>query len=149
MAALYASLFPPSFLPERDMPDLSGKVRSTRPRVRDPTTNGRAPQIAFVTGGNTGIGYHTVRQLLLKNATVYLAARSQEKAADAIRRLEEETAKQAVFIELDLADLPSVRRAAEAFLAQEARLDLLFNNGCVRSESARWGELINSTGVDC
>ncbi|KAJ7867678.1 NAD(P)-binding protein [Mycena olivaceomarginata] len=112
MAALYASLFPPSFLPERDMPDLSGKI-------------------AFVTGGNTGIGYHTVRQLLLKNATVYLAARSQEKAADAIRRLEEETAKQALFIELDLADLPSVRRAAEAFLAQEARLDLLFNNGGV------------------
>ncbi|KAJ7314912.1 NAD-P-binding protein [Mycena albidolilacea] len=113
------------------MLDLSGKVRSALLRVRDSTTNGRAPRIAFVTGGNTGIGYQTVRQLLLKNATVYLAARSQEKVADAIRQLEEETGKQAVFIELDLADLPSVRRAAEAFLAREARLDLLFNNGGV------------------
>jgi NAD(P)-dependent dehydrogenase (short-subunit alcohol dehydrogenase family) len=83
-----------------------------------------------VTGGNTGIGYETVKQLLLKNAKVYLAARSVDKAAAAIKRLEGETKKSAVFLQLDLADLPSVRRAAESFLAQEARLDILFNNGC-------------------
>ncbi|KAJ6564688.1 NAD(P)-binding protein [Mycena capillaripes] len=112
MASVVAHICPPSFLPERDMPDLSGKI-------------------ALVTGGNTGIGYHTVKQLLLKNAKVYLAARSPEKAAAAIKSLTEETNKTAIFIELDLADLPSVRRGAEAFLAQESRLDLLFNNGGV------------------
>jgi NAD(P)-dependent dehydrogenase (short-subunit alcohol dehydrogenase family) len=67
-----------------------------------------------------------VKQLLLKNAKVYLAARSPKKAAAAIGRLEEETKKSAIFLELDL---PSVRRAAESFLAQETRLDILFNNG--------------------
>ncbi|KAJ7635521.1 NAD-P-binding protein [Mycena polygramma] len=112
MASLLARLFPPSFLPERDIPDFSGKV-------------------ALVTGGNTGIGYQTVKQLLLKTATVYLAARSPDKAREAIARLQEETGKAAVFIELDLADLRSVRKAAEAFLKVESRLDLLFNNGGV------------------
>jgi retinol dehydrogenase-12 len=72
-----------------------------------------------------------VKQLLLKNAKVYLAARSAEKAAAAIQQLEGETGKTAIFLQLDLADLTSVRRAATAFLAQESRLDILFNNGCV------------------
>ncbi|KAJ7455112.1 NAD-P-binding protein [Mycena latifolia] len=112
MGSIRASIFPPKFLPERDMPDLSGKI-------------------TLVTGGNSGIGYQTVKQLLLKNAKVYLAARSPEKAADAIKRLEEETNKTAIFLQLDLADLPSVRKAAETFLAQESRLDILFNNGGV------------------
>lgn len=94
------------------MPDLTGKI-------------------TLVTGGNTGIGYQTVKQLLLKNATVYLAARTPERAAAAIAQLERETKRTAVFLQLDLADLRSVRKAAEAFLAQEARLDILFNNAGV------------------
>ncbi|KAJ7743583.1 NAD(P)-binding protein [Mycena metata] len=112
MASLVARLSPPSFRPERDIPDLSGKV-------------------VLVTGGNSGIGYQTVKQLLLKNAKVYLGARSPEKAADALRRLEEETRKTAIFLQLDLADLSSVRRAAESYLALESKLDILFNNGGV------------------
>ena len=59
---------------------------------------------------------------------MYLAARSPDKAAAAIKRLEGETKQTAVFLQLDLADLPSVRKAAETFLAQESRLDILFNN---------------------
>ncbi|KAJ6459649.1 NAD-binding protein [Mycena sanguinolenta] len=110
----FSQLYPPSskFEPQRDMPDLSGKV-------------------ALVTGGNQGIGFHTVKQLLLKNATVYLAARSPQKAKDAIEMLQADTGRAAIFLELDLADLSSVRRAAEAFLKQESRLDILFNNGGV------------------
>ncbi|KAJ7112766.1 NAD-P-binding protein [Mycena crocata] len=99
--------------PEREVPDLSGKV------------------ITLVTGANTGIGYETVKQLLLKNAKVYLAARSPEKAAAAIKKLEQETKKTAIFIQLDLADLISVRNAANSYLAQESRLDILLNNGGV------------------
>ncbi|KAJ7493609.1 NAD(P)-binding protein [Mycena latifolia] len=113
-SALSTDVFPPSptFEPERDMPDLSGKI-------------------TLVTGGNAGIGYHTVKYLLMKNAKVYLGARSEAKAAEAINQLEAETGKKAVFLQLDLADLVSVRRAATAFLAEEARLDILFNNGGV------------------
>ncbi|KAJ7269678.1 NAD-P-binding protein [Mycena rebaudengoi] len=112
MGNIMGSLFPPSFRPERDIPDLSGKV-------------------ILVTGGNTGIGYETVKQLLNKNAKVYLAARSEEKAMNAIKRLEQETKKSAIFLHLDLADLPSVRKTAETFIQQEKKLDILFNNGGV------------------
>ncbi|KAJ6509687.1 NAD(P)-binding protein [Mycena vulgaris] len=113
-SALSTDLYPPSstFEPARDMPDLSGKI-------------------TLVTGGNAGIGYHTVKQLLLKNAKVYLAARSAEKGADAIKKLEAETGKTAIFLQLDLADLAGVRRAATAYLVQESRLDIIFNNGGV------------------
>ncbi|KAJ7612679.1 NAD-binding protein [Roridomyces roridus] len=112
---LSTDLLPPSskFKPERDIPDLSGKI-------------------VLVTGGNAGIGYHTVKHLLLKNAKVYLAGRSREKGTAAVERLEQETGgKTAIFIQLDLADLASVRRAATEFLALESRLDVLFNNGGV------------------
>ncbi|KAF7303475.1 Short-chain dehydrogenase/reductase family protein [Mycena indigotica] len=113
MGGVLARLSPPSFQPARDIPDQTGKV-------------------ILVTGGNTGIGYETVKQLLLKNATVYLAARSPEKAAIAIAQLKAETnGKEAVFLQLDLADLPSVKKAAEAFLAQEEKLDVLINNAGV------------------
>jgi NAD(P)-dependent dehydrogenase (short-subunit alcohol dehydrogenase family) len=84
----------------------------------------------MVTGGNSGIGYETVKQLLIKDATVYMAARSEEKAMEAIGNLEQETKKRAMFLQLDLADLASVRKAAESFLARERKLDILFNNGC-------------------
>ncbi|KAJ7219886.1 NAD-P-binding protein [Mycena haematopus] len=112
MGSILARLSPSPFNPQRDIPDLSGKV-------------------VIVTGGNTGIGYHTVEELLKKNAKVYLAARSQEKAAAAIKALEKETKKKAIFLELDLSDLVSVRKAAETFLAQESKLDILINNGGV------------------
>ncbi|KAJ7155632.1 NAD(P)-binding protein [Mycena filopes] len=102
----------PKFEPARDIPDLSDKI-------------------ILVTGGNSGIGYETVKALLLKNAKVYLAARSTTKGKEAVTQLETETGKQAVFLQLDLADLKSVRTAAETFLAQESRLDILFNNGGV------------------
>ncbi|KAJ6545988.1 hypothetical protein DFH09DRAFT_1508206, partial [Mycena vulgaris] len=82
----------------------------------------------LVTGGSTGIGYETVKQLLLKNAKVYLVARSLEKAASAIKILGDETKKSPIFLHLDLADWRSVHMAAETFLAREPRLDLFFND---------------------
>ena len=103
-----ASKFSPA-----DIPDLTGRI-------------------ALVTGGNTGIGRETVKQLLVHGATVYLAARSEAKATQAIEELEGETGHRAVFIQCDLANMASVRAAARAYLAREKALHVLFCNGCVR-----------------
>jgi len=90
--------------------------------------------VMIVTGGNTGLGKETVKQLLKKNAKVYLAARNKQKAEEAIAELEKETGKQAHFLELDLSRLASVKSAAEAFTKQENKLNVLFNNaGVMRS----------------
>ncbi|TFY74669.1 hypothetical protein EWM64_g9343 [Hericium alpestre] len=94
------------------MPDLTGRV-------------------VLVTGGSAGIGKETVAALLAHNATVYLAARSPAKAHAAIRELKERTGREAVFLELDLANLASVKRAAEEFLEKEKELHVLFNNAGV------------------
>ncbi|KAL5501740.1 RDH1_4 [Sanghuangporus vaninii] len=105
--------FPPkSKYSLEDVPDLTGRV-------------------AIVTGGNGGIGKEIVKVLLHKNAKVYMASRHKEKSGAAITELEKETGNEALFLELDLADLSSVRRAVEQFRSQETALHLLFDNGGV------------------
>jgi len=59
---------------------------------------------------------------------VYLACRDKEKTERVIRQLEEETSREAIFIQLDLASLSSVKAAAEEFLKLEPELHVLFNN---------------------
>jgi retinol dehydrogenase-12 len=65
---------------------------------------------------DTSIAGTFLQALLNHNAKVYIAARNQEKAEQAIKDLHEETGKDAVFLKLDLADLKSVKAAAEEFL---------------------------------
>ncbi|KAI0322377.1 NAD-P-binding protein [Amylostereum chailletii] len=87
-------------------------------------------QVMIVTGGSAGLGKETCRILLTRNAKVYLAARSQAKAQAVIDELKAKTGKTDVyFLKLDLADLPSVRKAAEEFEGKEKELHVLFNNG--------------------
>ncbi|PSR76806.1 hypothetical protein PHLCEN_2v8187 [Hermanssonia centrifuga] len=90
-----------------------------------------AGRVVIVTGGNTGIGKETVKALLEHNAKVYLAARSKSRADAAIADLKATTGKDAIFLELDLANLASVRRAAEEYLSKEQELHILFNNAGV------------------
>ncbi|KAJ8296634.1 putative oxidoreductase [Rhodotorula toruloides] len=113
------TIFPPTstYDPERDVPDLTGKV-------------------VIVTGANVGIGYETAKQLVLKNAKVYIACRDETKAREAIHKLEafvteRHTKGQLEFLKLDLSDLDAVKQAADDFLAKEKQLDLLFCNAGV------------------
>ena len=71
----------------------------------------------MVKGGNTGIGKETVKALLNHNAKVYLAARSATKANAAIAELKDETGKEAIFLQLDLSDMLSVRKSVGEFLS--------------------------------
>jgi hypothetical protein len=70
--------------------------------------------------------------LLTKGATVYIAARSQEKSQKAIDELKEKTGNESVFfLKLDLTDLVAIKAAAEAFIGKESELDCLYNNAYV------------------
>jgi len=86
-------------------------------------------RVAIVTGANSGIGFETARVLAEKGATVVMACRNLVKAnpkADEIRGAHPEATVEVM--ELDLSDLASVRRFADAFRAKHSRLDLLINN---------------------
>ncbi|KAJ7590297.1 NAD(P)-binding protein [Mycena floridula] len=95
-----------------EIPDLAGKV-------------------ALVTGGNSGIGKETVKVLLQRNATVYLAARSEDKATEAINEIFAQTGKTAHFLKLDLGSLKSIKAASDEYRSKEKALHILINNGGV------------------
>lgn len=86
-------------------------------------------RVAIVTGSNSGIGFETARVLAGKGATLVMACRNLEKAnpkADEIRAAH--PGADVKVMQLDLSDLGSVQRFAEAFRAKHSRLDLLINN---------------------
>lgn len=73
-----------------------------------------------------------MRELLRKNAKVYLACRSEERAHKAMDELRENQLPGKVeFLRLDLASLHSIKEFSEQFLAKEQRLDMLFNSAGV------------------
>jgi retinol dehydrogenase 12 len=68
--------------------------------------------------------------LLSKGARVYIATRTEEKSQTAIEDLKKDTGKESIFfLKLDLADLSSVKVAAEEFIGKESELHTLYNNG--------------------
>ncbi|KAF9559293.1 NAD-binding protein [Agrocybe pediades] len=99
---------------EADLVDLRGKV-------------------AIVTGSNAGIGYSTVQFLARKGAKVYMAARSEAKALEAIRQLEAEDlwGGQVEWLRLDLSDMRQTKEAALEIFEKEKRLDILVNNAAM------------------
>ncbi|KAI0061200.1 NAD(P)-binding protein [Artomyces pyxidatus] len=102
-------------------------------------------KVVIVTGGNNGLGKEMCRVLLKRNAKVYMAARSETKALAAIEELQGLTGRSAIFLRLDLADLHSVRHAAEEFINKEQQLDVLFNNGGVMFSPT---EMMTAQGYD-
>ncbi|KAJ5894920.1 hypothetical protein N7495_006611 [Penicillium taxi] len=100
------------FKPERDIGSLKGKV-------------------ILVTGGNAGIGKETILQLAKHEpACIYLAARTESKAKEAIEsiRAKLSTPIDIRYLPLDLSSFKSIRAAAEQFQADTNRLDLLILN---------------------
>jgi NAD(P)-dependent dehydrogenase (short-subunit alcohol dehydrogenase family) len=86
-------------------------------------------KLAYITGANSGIGYHTALELARAGSAVILACRDRAKAGAARTRiLAAVPAAEIDIADLDLASLESVRSAAQGFLGSGRRLDLLINN---------------------
>lgn len=74
--------------------------------------------------------------LYSKNAKVYIAARSEERATKAIADIQRkwpQSMGKLVFMPLDLADLSKIRPAVDRFTSQESKLHVLFNNAGVQA----------------
>jgi retinol dehydrogenase 12 len=86
----------------------------------------------LITGANTGIGLATAHALAARGGRVHVACRSPEKGQAAVAGIRETTGSdQVAFLQLDLADLGSVREAARTFLALGEPLHVLINNAGV------------------
>ena len=86
-------------------------------------------KVVVVTGSNVGIGLETAVGVAAQGATTILACRNQAKAEAAAKEVVQRTWNDDVHVvALDLADLDSVRKAADDILAGWERLDVLVNN---------------------
>ena len=89
-------------------------------------------QVALITGANTGIGRVTARELARLGAQVFIACRSVERGRSVLEEIRALSPRaQVESLQLDLADLDSVRECAERFLARGLPLNLLVNNAGV------------------
>src|SRR3954465_3019035 len=87
---------------------------------------------AVVTGANGGLGLETSRALAAAGAHVVMAARNQEKAAEAVEDIRRGLPEASLeLVELDLGSLASVRDAAGRILAAHPTVDILINNAGV------------------
>jgi retinol dehydrogenase 12 len=94
-------------------------------------------RIFLVTGANSGIGRAMVEALAARGGKVVLACRSEERTRPVLDAIRARTrSADATFLPLDVADLDSVRRAADAFLATGRPLDVLVNNAGVAGTKA-------------
>ncbi|KAK3940883.1 hypothetical protein QBC46DRAFT_384039 [Diplogelasinospora grovesii] len=109
-----------NFDPERDIPDLSGRV-------------------ILITGGTGGLGAASAVLLARHNpARIYISGRRSKAAESVIQEIREagNTTTDVRFLFCDLADLSSVKAAAEEVLTNESddgegRLDMLIANAGV------------------
>ncbi|XP_069360458.1 retinol dehydrogenase 13-like [Maniola hyperantus] len=84
---------------------------------------------AIVTGGSSGIGYETAKNLALRGAKVIIASRNETKLTRARDRLQKITNNKLVSHKLiDLASLKSIRSFAAYTINTQDRLDILINN---------------------
>jgi NAD(P)-dependent dehydrogenase (short-subunit alcohol dehydrogenase family) len=100
-----------------------------------PSQHGR---LALITGGNAGIGLETAYALAGAGAAVILAGRNADaldRAAGSVRTRTPGASVETVV--LDLADLASVRAAADTVRATGRPLDLLVNNAGVMAVPER------------
>ncbi len=85
--------------------------------------------VAIVTGANTGLGFETARYFALKGFRVAMACRSRERGLAAKAKLASEVEGELLEVmDLDLSELASVRKFADAFRERHESLDLLVNN---------------------
>jgi retinol dehydrogenase-12 len=91
----------------------------------------------FVTGANSGIGRALAEALAARRGRVVLACRSRERTAPVLEGIRGGHPHAEVeFLEVDVSDLASVRRAAGRFLASDRPLDVLVNNAGIAGTRA-------------
>ncbi|KAJ8107232.1 hypothetical protein ONZ43_g6801 [Nemania bipapillata] len=118
---------------ENDIQDLENKMASS-PDAAGVTTLLTRYKVVIVTGSNTGVGKEIARMCYQRHATVYMMARSENKTRTAIADIEmavPQSRGKMIYHKLDLSDLKSVKASAQAFIAREQELHVLFNNAGV------------------
>ncbi|MBC7001562.1 SDR family oxidoreductase [Photobacterium sp. BZF1] len=86
-----------------------------------------------ITGANSGAGFEASRILLSKGSKVVMMNRNPVKSAAAIEQLKQDLGDHidVRFVQMDLAELSSVRQAADELLGSTPVIDALICNGAI------------------
>ncbi len=83
---------------------------------------------ALITGANKGIGFGIAKHLGLSGWTIIIGARDQERAEQAIDQLKALDIDVAGWVNIELKDGESIKRAADDINKKHPQLSLLINN---------------------
>jgi len=107
-------------------------------QITVPSTVQLEGKVCVITGGNTGLGYISAKDIASRKAHVIIACRSKEKGDQAVSRIKQEIVSadpsrnpddvKLEFMELDLASFKSIREFSENFIARKLPLHILMNN---------------------
>ena len=107
-------------------------------------------QVAFVTGGATGIGLAVSRLLAARGATVAILARNLARAEEAAAAIRADGGAAHAFA-TDIAKTDSIDAAFEQALGQLGRVDILVNNAgltrdglFMRMSDEQWSEVLDT-----
>jgi NAD(P)-dependent dehydrogenase (short-subunit alcohol dehydrogenase family) len=89
--------------------------------------------IVLITGGNTGLGFETVKALYASPTahTILMGSRSLEKADAALKSLESEipeSKSEIVALQIDIEDDASIDKCFKRVASEYGRVDTLVNN---------------------
>lgn len=87
----------------------------------------------LITGATSGTGFEASKILLFKGAKVVMLNRNSQKSEDVIGIIKKELGSHAdvSYIQMDLAEQASVRKAAERVIEKVVRIDALICNGAI------------------
>lgn len=98
----------------------------TKMKKNESSAGKLAGKAAFLTGAGAGIARATARAYAREGAKVAIIEMNRETGSAAEREIRE-AGGEALFVETDVTDDDSVRRAVEATVKQFGRLDIIFN----------------------
>jgi NAD(P)-dependent dehydrogenase (short-subunit alcohol dehydrogenase family) len=91
-------------------------------------------ETVFITGANKGIGFETAKQMAQLGYFVYLGSRDKTKGMDAIHQLKGLGIANVEWIEIDVTNINSMKRAKQELENKLKDLDVLVNNAGIAGE---------------
>ncbi len=87
----------------------------------------------LITGANSGTGFEASKILLSKGAKVVMLNRNERKSKEAIASIKQELGDgtNVSYVQLDLADLSSVKTATDLIMKTEPKINALICNGAI------------------
>ncbi|KAK7123373.1 hypothetical protein R3I93_021708 [Phoxinus phoxinus] len=85
-------------------------------------------QVAFITGGGSGIGFRIAEVLMRHGCDTVIASRNLEKLSEAAKKLTSATGKRCLPIVMDVRQPETITAAVDETLKTFGRVDILINN---------------------